>query len=99
MGILEKLSPEVLIYIQNIRKYFTTNEETRKYFGINDNEEDFFNIVIEQAQKNFEETGEPELSPNQFEMVKLKIIKSPDMVGVFLHIKGNLGDFGLVSLN
>ena len=95
MEMLEKLPPEVLIYVQNVRKYFTTNEETREYFGIDDNEEEFFDTVIEQSQKNFEETGSPELSVNQFEEAKMRFPKTPHMYGVFV----SLGDLGLVSLN
>ena len=92
---LEKLPPEVLIYVQNVRKYFTTNEETREYFGIDDNEEEFFDTVIEQSQKNFKETGSPELSVNQFEEAKVRSPQTPHMYGVFV----SLGDLGLVSLN
>ncbi len=92
---LEKLPPEVLIYVQNVRKYFTTNEETREYFGIDDYEEEFFDTVIEQSQKNFEETGSPELSVNQFEEAKIRSPKTPHMYGVFV----SMGDLGLVSLN
>ena len=95
MEMLEKLPPEVLIYVQNVRKYFTTNEETREYFGVDDNEEEFFNTVIEQSRKNFEETGTPELSVSQFEEAKVRSPQTPYMYGVFV----SLGDLGLVSLN
>ena len=92
MEILENLSPDVLIYIQNVRKFFTTNVETREYFKIDDDEDKFFDHVIEQAQKNFEETGIPELSIEQFEEMK---VKQFDMQGVFIP----MGHFGLISLN
>ena len=81
---LEKLSPDVLIYIQNVRKYFTRNEETREYFGIDTNGEEFFEKVIELSQKNFEETGAPELSVEQFEEVKIEASKQDAMIGVFM---------------
>ena len=92
---LEKLPPEVLIYVQNVRKYFTSNVETREYFGIDSHEEEFFDGLVEQAQKNYEENGTPELSVDQFEEVRSKTSKRPDMYGVFV----SLGDLGLVSLN
>jgi len=92
---LEKLSPDVLIYIQNVRKYFTRNEETREYFGIDTNGEEFFEKVIELSQKNFEETGAPELSVEQFEEVKIEASKQDAMIGVFMYI----GQYGLISLN
>ena len=95
MEMLENLSPDVLIYIQNVRKYLTSSEEYVEYFGLNKNEEEFFDVVIELAQENFEEKGEPQLSIEQFEEAKTKIEKKPDMVGVFL----SLGNFGMISLN
>lgn len=92
---MEKLPPDVLIYIQNVRRFFTTNEETRKYFGIDDNEDEFFDHVIEQAQKNYEENGVPELTVEQFEELKSLTLKNPDMIGTFV----SLGNYGLISLN
>lgn len=106
----KKISPEVLIYIQNLRQYFKSNDEAMAYFDINENDEDFFNHLSEISQENFEETGEPELSLLQFEHLKQKItgslpinkeIKTPEgdreiiTSGVFLII----GDFGYLSLN
>jgi len=95
MKVLEKLPADVLIYIQNVRKFFTSNVETRKYFDIDNNEDEFFDYVIELAQKNYEENGVPELSVEQFEELKLKTLKEPDMIGTFV----SLGNFGLISLN
>ena len=95
MEMLENLSPDVLIYVQNVRKYFTKNEETREYFGIDTHGEEFFEKVVELSQKNFEETGEPELSVEQFEEVKTESSKDEVMKGVFMY----LGKSGLISLN
>jgi len=95
MEMLEKLSSEVLIYVQNVRKYFTSNDETREYFGINTHEDEFFDGVITQAQKNYEETGDPELSTDQFEDVRSNTSKRPEMRGVFI----SFGIFGMISLN
>ena len=92
MEILENLSPDVLIYIQNIREYFTTNVEIREYFKIDNNENVFFDHVIDQAQKNYEENGEPELSIEQFEELKAKQF---DIQEGFI----SLGNFGVISLN
>lgn len=68
------LSPEVLIYIQTLKNYFENNEETRNYFlagGIDG--EEFFFLVGEVSQKNFEKTGEPQLTKEQFEFLKLTL--------------------------
>lgn len=106
----KKISPEVLIYIQNIRQFFKSNEEAMAYFDINENDEEFFDRLSKISQENFDETGEPELSLFQFENLKQKItksfpinkeIKTPEgdreivTSGVFLVI----GDFGYLSLN
>ena len=62
MSILEKIPPSVLIYMQNIKKFFTTNEEVRTYFNINSVDDEFFDYVIEQSIKNYEELGCPLLN-------------------------------------
>jgi hypothetical protein len=92
---LEKLPPEVLIYVQNVRKHFTGNEVAREYFGINDDEDKFFNNVIEVSQKNFKESGEPELSIKQFEELRPKSTEKPELHACFF----SMGELGLVSLN
>ena len=64
------MSPEVLIYIQNVKNFFRKNEEARNYFLSNVNEELFFKNVAEISQKNFEESGEVMLTKEQFEILK-----------------------------
>lgn len=94
MEMLEKLPPEVLIYIQKIRKFIDRSEESRKYFEIDENPDEFFEKVTSFAKINFEETGDPELTIAQFEKLKPKNLE-PDMYGVFMY----LGNYGLISLN
>lgn len=98
MEMLEKLPTEVLIYIQKIRKYFTTNEETKEYFQIDKHGEEFFNELIEVSQKNFEEYGAAELSLQQFEDIRSKVVDTFTMYGKFATLE-DLGEFGLISLN
>jgi hypothetical protein len=91
--------PEVLIYIQNLKKYFQSNEDQLKYFVSIDNKESFFDYVINISQKNFKNKGEPELTVDQFEEFK-KITsgvneKTRESTAVFMY----LGEFGFVSLN
>jgi len=95
MEMLEKLPPEVLIYIQNVRKYFTSNDETKEYFQIDTHGDKFFDEVIEISQKNFEEHGAAELSVEQFEQVRRKVSDEVVMYGVF----ASMNNFGLISLN
>jgi hypothetical protein len=92
----KKMSPEVLIYLQSIKQYFNSHVDAQKYFVIEGNEEMFFNDVCEMSQKNFDESGEPELSLLQFEMLKDKISKSLGKnIGAFVL----LGQLGRISLN
>ena len=92
---MEQIPPEILIYIQNVRKYFTTNEETKEYFKIESSTDKFFDEVIELSHKNFKESGAPELTLEQFEEVRRKFSDDIVMYGTF----AELGNFGLISLN
>lgn len=96
---LKKMSPEVLIYVQSIKKFFNTNVEAQKYFDLEGNEEKFFEYVGEMSQRNFEEDGEPELTVLQFEELRHKISKFPveenQITGVFI----SFGNLGYMSLN
>jgi hypothetical protein len=89
------MSPEVLIYVQNVKKYFTTNEEAQKYFENLNNENEFFKCIGEMAQKNFEEHGDPALSFEQFEDLRKKITKTFNTIGLFI----SMGEYGHISLN
>jgi hypothetical protein len=50
---MNKLSPEVLIYVQSVKSYFQKNDEAREYFIANSDEEQFFKHLSEISQKNF----------------------------------------------
>ena len=60
-------SPEVLIYLQTVKKYFQTNQEAREYFISNYNEDVFFKHLCEISEKNFKQNGEVMLTKEQFE--------------------------------
>jgi hypothetical protein len=64
------MSPEVLIYIQNVKDYFKKSKETRDYFIGKKDEDTFFEFLTEFAQKNFEDANQPELSREQFELLR-----------------------------
>lgn len=93
------MSSEVLIYIQNMKKYFTDNISVQTYFGVKGHEEEFFDIVIKLAEKNFEDHGEPQLSYDQLEDIRKKMHKTKDnpkeAIGIFI----STGDYGYISLN
>ena len=99
------MSPEVLIYVQNVRNYFKKDLEARKYFLNEIDEELFFKYLTEISQKNFEKEGEPILSKEQFELIRKTILliditkkefkeESPEDK-LFI----NVGAFGKICLN
>jgi len=70
---MDNISPEVLIYIQNVKNYFEINKEAREFFLSNSNEELFYKHMTEIAQKNFEKNGEATLDREQFELLRRTI--------------------------
>lgn len=70
---MNKLSPEVLIYIQSVKNYLQKNNEARQYFIADSNEEEFFKHLSEISQKNFNKNGEVMLDKEQFELLRITI--------------------------
>ena len=66
--------PEVLIYLQTVKNFFKSNEETRNYFISDSDEEVFFKHLCEISQKNFEDNGEVMLNKEQFELLRRTIL-------------------------
>jgi hypothetical protein len=67
-------SPESLIYLQTIKNYFESNEEARKYFLSNLNEDEFYNSILKVAENNFRKTGEPQLTQEQLEFLRVSLM-------------------------
>jgi hypothetical protein len=99
------MSPEVLIYVQNVRNYLKTDFEARNYFLNEIDEELFFKYLTEISQKNFEKGGEPILSKDQFELIRKTLLlvnitkkdfkEDTQEDKLFM----NLGVFGKICLN
>jgi len=70
---MDKISPEVLIYLQSVKNYFQTNIEAREFFLSNSDEELFYKHMTEIAQKNFEKNGTATLDRVQFELLRKTI--------------------------
>lgn len=70
---MDKLSPEVLIYVQSVKNYFQKNGEAKKYFIANSDEEQFFKHLSEISQKNFDKNGEVMLDKTQFELLRVTV--------------------------
>jgi hypothetical protein len=67
---MDNISPEVLIYLQTVKNYFETNNETKSYFLSNSNEELFYKHMTDIAQKNYEKNGDATLDREQFELLR-----------------------------
>jgi len=63
-----------LIYLQTIKNYFESNEEARKYFLSNLNEDEFYNSILKVAENNFRKTGEPQLTQEQLEFLRVSLM-------------------------
>ena len=63
-------SSEVLIYIQKVRLYLTTNLEANQYFIGDSDVESFFNRLGILSEENYTKFGYPTLSKEQFESLR-----------------------------
>ena len=64
------LSPEVLTYIRTVKNFLSKNEEARRYFFNGVDETLFFDHLSEIAEKNYNSFGQPELSREQFDLLR-----------------------------
>lgn len=86
------METDVLVYLQKVKTYLNTNKEAKDYFIGNSDAEEFYKHLAIISEKNFEKSGAPELSKEQFELLrktvlavtisKQKLIYSED--GVFM---------------
>lgn len=94
------MPPEVLIYIQKMKKFFEKDEESRNYFLKDVDEELFFKHLTEISLKNFEKNGTPELHVNQIELLNKTVralsVKDDPRLKSFTW---DLGKLGLIYLN
>ena len=67
-------TPEVLIYIQSVKNYFSKNEQAKNYFLANVDDELFFTHLGKISQKNYEDNGEVMLNINQFELLRKTVL-------------------------
>jgi hypothetical protein len=65
------MSAEVLIYLQSLRKHIETNEEAKTYLLGNESVERFFEKVTKLAEYNFKKMGDPKLTIEQFELLRI----------------------------
>lgn len=97
------MDTEVLVYLQKVKSYISSNEEAKTYFIGNSDAEEFYKHLAIISEKNFEENGQPELTQEQFELLrktilavsvsKQKVFYSED--GVFMFFE----DYPPISMN
>lgn len=68
-----KFSPDILIYIQTVKNFLENNEGIKKYFLTNVDEDLFFENLGQIAEINLTKNGEPQLSKEQFEVLRLSL--------------------------
>ena len=68
-----KFSPDILIYIQTVKNFLENNEGLKKYFLTNVDEDLFFENLGQIAEINLTKNGEPQLSKEQFEVLRLSL--------------------------
>ena len=68
------METEVLVYLQKVKNYLNTNVEAKEYFIGNSDVEEFYKHLTIISEKNFEENGQPELSKEQFELLRKTIL-------------------------
>ena len=88
-------SPESLIYLQTLKNYFQNNEEAKNYFLSNLNEDDFYSNVLNVAEKNFRKNGEPQLTQEQLEFLRVSLmifkkVEESDFSGIYEYEPTNL---------
>jgi hypothetical protein len=67
------MDTEVLIYLQKVKTYFKNNEGARDYFVGDSDAEEFFNQLTIISSKNLKTNGQPELTKEQFELLRMTI--------------------------
>lgn len=88
-----KMNPEIIIYIQNFKRHLKNFPDSMLYFIPNEDlEYKFFLLLEEYAIKQYNETGQPHLTKEQLEEIRLKLtnINSPFQ---------NIGKWGVLCLN
>lgn len=68
------MDTEVLVYLQKVKNYLNTNEEAKTYFIGNSDAEEFYKHLAVISEKNFEKSGQPELTQEQFELLRKTIL-------------------------
>lgn len=93
------MSPEVLIYVQQVKNYFENNEDAKEYFLSNNDVEFFFNQLKTISNKNFIKNGNPQLTLEQLELIRRMSIIVTEKKSIEQNLFVDMGEFGYICLN
>lgn len=68
------MDTDVLVYLQKIKTFLKNNQEARDYFIGNADVDKFYEQMSIISNKNYEKSGQPELSKEQFEALRTTMI-------------------------
>ncbi len=68
------MDTEILVYLQKVKTYLNSNEEAKQYFIGGSDADEFYKHLAIISEKNFEDNGQPELSREQFELLRKTIL-------------------------
>jgi hypothetical protein len=68
------MDTEVLVYLQKIKNYLNTSADAKSYFIGEADVDEFYKELAIISNKNFETNGQPELTKEQFELLRVAVI-------------------------
>jgi hypothetical protein len=74
---MKKYSIDILVYVDSVKRFFEDNKEAKEYFLSNIDENIFFEELCNICEKNINERELPNLTVEQFEQLRNKMLKSP----------------------
>lgn len=68
------MDTEVLVYLQKIKNYLSNSTDAKNYFIGEADVDEFYKELTIISNKNFETNGQPELTKEQFELLRVAVI-------------------------
>ena len=68
------MDTDILVYLQKVKSFLKTNEEASKYFIGDSDVDEFYKQLTIVSEKNFETNGQPELTKEQFELLRIAVL-------------------------
>ncbi len=70
---MKQSSPDVLIYLDKLKRYIFSDNDIRDFFLKDIDQGMFFEKVTEFSESNLKENGEPDLTRQQLEQIKIEL--------------------------